>query len=758
MTNTDILYTSDKKPTISFRRLPNGVLTTEHLYPVPGLRDAASIVEILINCGFYLAPLCPPTWTAAEYDHFKKTVRDPTKGWKMPLYPKYNDSSVWPNHYSFWLKGEKVPHVDGKDHFYKKENGKIKKEVWGDPNCNIGILCGGEFGICVMDWDIKNGIDGLQNMKDKLGEDKFNELFPPTTEFKTASGGEHWIYTTREFIPPSKGLLAVGVDVQGDGNHIVAPGSVTHEGKPYIIKNGRPPVPLTQEALLLIRSVGSSAKKKAVTEEQKKASKNIKTKWTVETAVANLLENPKYQYVDSGRHGLLIKGAGLLRNRLPNDIDLDTAIRLWANKLGIDKNLPGKEDREQDLETVIRDAVSFECVPAPIRSSGEDWEQTLERNSMGNIIPNESNLKKILTNDKDFEVYYDSFSMEIVFDPKALSRVNFKDDQPHKWTDTDSFNTAAWLQESWNCPATKMHITEGILPIASESKSRNLLKEALLGYHSKWDGKSRIETALVDYCQAEDSVYTRMVSKFFFIGAVARAFNPGCKVDNSIVLVNPTQGVGKSTFLFSIAPDEKYVLEDLQDFDVEGLKTLKGKWFVELSEMAGVGRAEEKHLKSFLTRRVDTLRPSYAREAQDFPRSCVMVGTSNEFSFSNDMTGNRRWWPVNVGIIDNAPLAAIKEQLWAEAVEMYLKGERWWPTLQEEANIFAPIQKCVAYDDPWEQRVAVWLDGKNVATLTEVMQLALGIEVERQRSHGKHVQNIMIKLGWKRSSQRTWIK
>ena len=50
------------------------------------------------------------------------------------------------------------------------------------------------------------------------------------------------------------------------------------------------------------------------------------------------------------------------------------------------------------------------------------------------------------------------------------------------------------------------------------------------------------------YCGAEDNIYVREVSRCWLLGAVARAYRPGCKFDFCLVMEGE-QGIGKSKAL-----------------------------------------------------------------------------------------------------------------------------------------------------------------------------------------------------------------
>ena len=85
-------------------------------------------------------------------------------------------------------------------------------------------------------------------------------------------------------------------------------------------------------------------------------------------------------------------------------------------------------------------------------------------------------------------------------------------------------------------------------------------------------------------------------------------------------------------------------------------------------------------IKSFLSRTDDIYRPSYGRVVESHPRQCIVVGSTNaENGFLRDITGNRRFWPVNV-CGDSAKkswqlTADDVAQIWAEALYLYKQGE-----------------------------------------------------------------------------------
>ena len=89
------------------------------------------------------------------------------------------------------------------------------------------------------------------------------------------------------------------------------------------------------------------------------------------------------------------------------------------------------------------------------------------------------------------------------------------------------------------------------------------------------------------------------------------------------------------------------------------------------------------------------------------PRTCVFFGTCNQMDFLQDTTGNRRFWPVDVGKkmpTKNIWKELTKEtvdQIWAEAKMRWQTGEQLYLTgdLEEDAK---ERQEQHRDSSPWE--------------------------------------------------------
>ena len=262
-----------------------------------------------------------------------------------------------------------------------------------------------------------------------------------------------------------------------------------------------------------------------------------------------------------------------------------------------------------------------------------------------------------------------------------------------------------------------------------------------------WDGVVRSESWLGDHCGAENTPLIAEIGRCFLVGAVARVMQPGCKVDNVLILVGP-QGIGKSRAFATLAGE--WFSDSAIDFaSKDAYQALPGVWIFELAELDSLRRSETSAVKAYITAQVDHYRPSYGRNTIDVPRQTVFVGTTNEAEFLRDPTGSRRFWPVAVTVIDLARLAAERDQLWAEARWRFERGEPWW--LSPEAEV-ARVEASEPYRevDAWEVPIASWAAERSEPfSVAEVLAGAVTVETARQtKRDAMRAASILSRLGF----------
>lgn len=227
----------------------------------------------------------------------------------------------------------------------------------------------------------------------------------------------------------------------------------------------------------------------------------------------------------------------------------------------------------------------------------------------------------------------------------------------------------------------------------------------------KWDGKPRIEGIAEDILNIERTELTQKLIRYWFIGAAKRPLNPGCKMDSVLVLQGP-QYKGKSTFFSTLAGPPEWFSDDKIDIENrDSLMLMQSVWIVEWAELATMKRAKDvEALKQFISSKTNKFRLPYGRTIVERPRHSVIVGTTNPTRFLNDPTGNRRFWPIQIGsALDIAKLAEWRDQLWAEAVVAVRAGERYWLD-EAEDQALSNLQRPHEETHPWLELVGPWLE------------------------------------------------
>lgn len=269
-----------------------------------------------------------------------------------------------------------------------------------------------------------------------------------------------------------------------------------------------------------------------------------------------------------------------------------------------------------------------------------------------------------------------------------------------------------------------------------------------------WDGSPRIDTWLIDYAGAPDGPYVRAVSRMFLIAAVRRVRQPGVKFDEMPILES-AQGTNKSTALRTLCKDPAWYTDDIQlDADEKTLleKTL-GYWIVEAGELTGLSRGDVNRLKAWLSRTTDNVRLSYDRRPSAVPREFVIVGSTNaKRGYLKDPTGNRRFLPVRVQRFDVDGLAAVRDQLWAEAADAEAQGasirlapELWADAAAEQADRARVDTMEVVLGDVLGDRT-----GK--LKVTDAMRI-VDIDLAAPSTQIERLDDAMEALGWERVKQ-----
>ena len=391
--------------------------------------------------------------------------------------------------------------------------------------------------------------------------------------------------------------------------------------------------------------------------------------------------------------------------------------------------------------------------------AADDWTKTLPVDRHGNYNKSAGNIGRIFEHAEGWDVLVeDQFTgciMAMAYPPSHVGVVGGT--WPRPWEDVDDLIAMRWLQDVWGIETFPLRVAQAI-QLAVLRRRVHPVRDYLKGL--AWDGVPRLERWLTTYLGVEDTPYTQAVGASTLRAAVARALKPGCKVDTMLVLQGE-QGVGKSKTIRALC-GERWFTDDLAEFgSKDAAEQLLGAWFVEVAELGAMNRSEVERVKSFISREVDRFRPAYAHKVVSRPRQCVFIGTTNADTYLRDETGNRRFWPVQVGAVGQLDVEALKrdrDQLWAEAVAQVAAGARWYLDAKLDAEAFKESkekQAAAQHQDPWDLLVAQYVAGKEAVLVESILVDVLRLEAGRWgRSEQMRVSAILRRLGWSR--HRLW--
>ena len=375
--------------------------------------------------------------------------------------------------------------------------------------------------------------------------------------------------------------------------------------------------------------------------------------------------------------GQLVNAFDLIRLHMFGDRDLDAREGMPNNKLPSFLAMEKMALEDDAVSTRIaseRHEKAKEAFAADtLQVSDLDWMKKLTVDGSGNYQKSINNLILILQNDPLIKgkIVTDEFAGcglvtgSLPWDPREGKR---------RWADTDD-SGALWYMETYFGIGVRDKL-DAALSIVGGQNRINDVKTYLEGL--RWDGRKRIDTLLIDYLGAEDNPYTRAVMRKSLCAAVSRAIIGGVKYDYMPIFTGP-QGIGKSTFLGILG--KNWFCDSLTTFEgKDAAAVIQGQWIIEVGELAALSKQETSSVKQFLSKRDDVYRAAYGRRTERHVRRCVFFGTTNDTEFLKDSTGNRRFWPIDVGV--NTPAKSVwhdlpeeVDQVWAEAYLYWQMGE-----------------------------------------------------------------------------------
>lgn len=343
----------------------------------------------------------------------------------------------------------------------------------------------------------------------------------------------------------------------------------------------------------------------------------------------------------------------------------------------------------------------------PAEAPDDAWMDKLARDRNGKLLSTVQNLWLIMEHDPRVrgKFWVDRFAQRM----KCRGPLPWPGaDGERGWKDTDDAGMRWYMETAYH--VTGVNKVYDAINLTAERHAKDPVVEYLRGL--KWDGTRRVDTLFIDYLGAEDGEYVRAATRKMLVAAVSRALIPGCKFDQMLIL-SGAQGIGKSTLLHRLGRD--WFTDSINSFaGKDARENVQGAWIVELGELTALDKSEVEAVKQFISQQEDWFRVAYGRRVEQYPRRCVFFGTSNKDAYLRDTTGNRRFWPVDVGkqkpkksVFDDLTEDEV-DQIWAEAVQYFRDGEPLYLG-QELTREAEDIQEAHREADPWEGLIMDYL-------------------------------------------------
>lgn len=611
------------------------------------------------------------------------------------------------------------------------------------PNANIGLATGSvSQNVFVIDLDIDEdrGIDGYHSLEDWQRE---HGDFPETWTAITGRGGYHLYYRGNGRIKNRAGIID-GVDIRGNGGYVVAPPSIHKNGRRYEWEYSPDEFELAKADNNVMYFLNHDDHRQSAS-------------FTMPNIVSA-----------GQRNQMLFRFACMMQAKGASDQSV------FAATMAENESSCLPPLTEQEVRIIVSSATKYDKgKPIHIDSEG-----VATRENKDDVIGNPEWVLNFLdcNHDKDGNIksvkqFVYNFEIVMDKDDRFAGKIRFNEFAQQLYL----CGNVPWEKED-NCRAWSSHDDSALFSLIQADyglKSRQDFADALKNVSMRnkfhpvrelldsltWDGKEHIRSLLPECLGAEDSDYTYQVMRLWMLGAVSRVYKPGNKFDYTMILQG-SQGIGKSTFLKQLAMDDSWFNDSLDSLDSDkAVQSLTGSWIIELAELKSLARTAGgvESVKRFLTATQDKYRIPYERRADTFYRQCVFAGTTNKDDFLQDETGNRRFLIVQTGVKKPSKSLFVPEIMdtiklaWAEAVHIW-KNEKPQLILPEAYMQEAKeLQEANMADDGKRGIIQEYLEGKTQVCAREIWEKALGENVSPRKYQITEINDIIAKVpGWKK--------
>lgn len=443
------------------------------------------------------------------------------------------------------------------------------------------------------------------------------------------------------------------------------------------------------------------------------------------------------------------------------------------------KNYEDKEERNKILSEVYDTSKRLSII-SKVKKNVQQYEKEHKLETLGDVInilnigidgkvePTIDNYYNVIINDENI-------SEHIKFNKLSNKFEYWNGNKCREWRDKDDAWVLSYIESEYD-----------FYNLQKYEMAKNKTED-IFGYHpikdlieeKEWDGKPRIDRFLTDIMKCDDDEYSRELSRMIFYGGINRLYKPGCKFDYMVILMGK-QGTGKTTIVDWLNIKTDFYREVISIDGGKGIESITGGWICEFAELLAMIRAKEvESLKGYITRLNDTYRPAYARNVISLKRQCIFIGTTNDFQFLVDKTGNRRYLPIEIHVKRGELYKHeeyVKEYIlecWREAKALMENNKTYLVIPYELNDIIEEHQNMATDDDPKVGVIIDYLNNKEIGAKVCGQEIFVnccnGLKKNYTPKDGREIGIIVGRLPeWKRKSspvdfegfgrQKYWVK
>lgn len=363
-------------------------------------------------------------------------------------------------------------------------------------------------------------------------------------------------------------------------------------------------------------------------------------------------------------------------------------------------NLP-KEKTEKLRQAQERDAKKYKLLRSIFLL---DSHNNIKKSSIENVVA-------ILESDPIFKgaFQYNEFSEENEI-TKDISELHIKKDN---FIDAYGDEIANYIerQQDYDHVLFDKNRIESAINVVSRRHAFNPMLDYMNEAYNKWDKKRRLDDFFPKFLGVKKSEVSILITRLWFMGGVAKVYDPLTKVDQALDLVG-SQGVGKTTLLQDLAPMGLYTDQFNSVTDKDDLGNLIGMFIVNDDEMTATSKSSFEEIKRFLTDNNFKYRPPYAKHPKQFIKKFIFARTTNNRTYLKDKTGTRRFMPLmaHKSLQELNPVTDLTpdyvQQLWGETVWLYKQAKEPFKLSPKQMELLENHRKNFEYVDSAEDELA----------------------------------------------------